>query len=426
MEPTQVATDFHVVDGSKVIRVKRFGQGAVSAHVLKTDRARGLAILKVANADVEPLPLGNSDKVEKGEEIRVFSDLSVPGGEFSEGIISNVRYDQGVRHFEFDAPVSPGSSGGPIVNARGEVIALTALKVAAITGTLKNAIPSNYLKKLLAGPGDPPETHPPQERTVTLQPEDSPNSNPLTPSVNTDPLQQGIEFYKRARFREAVESLQSVLSRLAKPKNQSQADLFALLHLYLGFSKWGLADTKSSVSAEFREALRYNPSVMLPDDVGQNHPIFKPLLERARQESTGTLIITASPSETEIEIYGGAVKPKLPDDRTEPLRLYKGNYAVEGRLNDASKVESVVIDPRNRETQRLHIEIPLPESQDFEITFDVFSAQKPKEVKVYYTSYDANGNQADRGMKVMQLREHKPETSKWVYHVKIPFATQGR
>ena len=55
----------------------------------------------------------------------------------------------------------------------------------------------------------------------------------------------------------------------------------------------------------------------------------------------------------------------------------------------------------------------------------MFSAQKPKEVKVYYTSYDANGNQADRGMEVMQLREHKPETSKWVYHVKIPFATQG-
>ena len=416
----KVATDFHVVDGSTLKRVRRLGRGTTSDDLLlaeqppKTDKKHHLAILKIKKADVGALSLGNSDDVGIGGEIYLVGDPA--SGEVSEGKISDILEKDGVRYFEFDAQVSPGSSGGPIVNSKGEVIAVTALKVPELSGTLKYAIPAIYLKGLLAGRGDPP----PLDPRDPAKPGDSPKTMPSSLLLHERLLQTGIGLYEKSRFKDAIESLESAMNGLHDPEIRANA------HLYLGFSKWGLADTKSSVSAEFREALRYNPSATLPDDVGQDHPVFKPLLEKARQESTGILTITASPPETEIKIYGGEVQPKLPDDRTEPIRLFKGNYAVEGILDGAHKVMPVLIEPGDRRGITLRMQkTPVPE-HEFELTLDLYSAEKPKEVMVHYTTYDASGNQlGPEEKKEMQLREHKPETSIWVYHVKLPSATQG-
>ena len=423
VQEDQVATDFHVVDGSLLKGVKPVGQGTQSADALlvahppKTDKARHLAILKVENADVEPLPLGNSEKVDIGEKISLVSDPSQ--GKFSEGTISKILVIGGVRYFQFDAPVSPGSSGGSIVNSSGEVIAITALKVPELSGTLKYAIPSNYLTKLLDGEGDPPQ-QPSDDPKVSPTPEDLPITMPSSLSLHERLLQTGIDLYEKTQFKAAIEHLESALNGFHDP------EIRAIVHLYLGFSKWGLEETESSVNADFREALRYNPDVELPPRIGQNHPVFRPLLEHARKESTGTLTISASPPETEIKIYGGEVQPKLPDDRTEPIRLFKGNYAVEGILDGAHKVMPVLIKPGDRRGITLRMQkTPVPE-HEFELTLELYSAEKPKEVMVHYTTYDASGNQlGPEEKKEMQLREHKPETSIWVYHVKLPSATQG-
>ncbi len=411
IEPDQVATDFHVIQGTGLKEIQYLGKRATTSDVLlddqspKKDKKHHLAILKVEKAKVEPLNLGNSDDVKIAQQIYMIGDPA--NGQVSEGKISDIIEKDGVRYFQFDAEISPGSSGGPIVNSSGKVIAVSALKVPIFSGTLKYAIPAIYLKGLLATP---------DEENVRPIPDDSPDLEPPIVSV----IQQGIEFYKKAQFRQAVEYLQSVLNSLVEPKQR------ALAHLYLGFSKWGLDDTKSSVSAEFRESLRYNPSVELPDDVGQNHPVFRPLLEQARVGSTGTLTITASPPETEIRIYGGEIAPELPNDRAVPIRLFRGNYAVEGILGHAHKVVPVLIKPGHHHEESLEMPATIAESQEFELTLDIFSSEQPKEVKVYYTSYDADGNRlGPEEKKEMQLREHKPETSTWVYHVKLPVGTQG-
>ena len=308
VEPNQVATDFHVVDGAELIGVKHFRQGTKSADVLlgakllKKDKMRHLAILEVEKKEAKPLSLGNSGKVDRDDKIYMVQDPSQ--GKISEGTISKILDIDGVLYFQLDAEVLPASSGGPIANTTGEVIAVTALKVPILDGSLNYAIPAIYLEGLRAKPPDPPPTDPRTEPPHILQPDDGPDPEPKVIPAHENLLKSGIDFYKAAQFREAVEHLQSTLSRLSKPNQLAEA------HLYLGFSKWGLEDTKSSVSAEFREALRYNPSVTLPDDVGQDHPVFKPLLEKARQESTGILTITASPPETEVWIFGGEMKPQ--------------------------------------------------------------------------------------------------------------------
>lgn len=420
----QVATDFHVVDGSTLKGVKPIGQVAQSvnallaAKVFKTKKARHLAILQVETADFHPLIIGNSEKIEKGGEIRVFSDPAVPKGKFSKGIISGSPYIDGVRFFQFDAPVSPGSSGGPIVNRSGEVIAIISLKVPEFYGSLRYAIPSNYLNDLIEGEGDP-SPQPSKELEIVPTPEHLPKVMSPSPHLHERLLQSGIDLYEKSRFNESIESLESALNGVRDPEMRAKT------HLYLAFSKWGLAETESSVTGDFREALRYNPDIKLPPRIGQNHPVFNPLLELARRKSIGTLSINASPPETEIKIHGGEIAPELPDGETVNLRLFKGNYAVEGILGHVHRVVPVLINPSDHVEISLVMPTDAATSREFELTLDLFSAEKPKEVKVYYTSYDANGKQLDQSVKGMQFREHKPEASIWVYHVKLPSAAQG-
>ena len=421
----QVATDFHVVHGSTLKGVKPVAQGTQSADVLfsaqllKTDKARHLAILQVKGADVQPLNLAHSEKVDIGDKICVFRYLSRREGEFSDGNISEILEKDGVQYFQCDAPVSPGSSGGPMVNSKGDVIAVTALKIPELSGTFEYAIPAIYLKGLLAGKGDPPTLTPrPEEPKVPT----TPTSHPMPPSplLPERLLQPGIDLYEKTRFEDAIESLESAMNGL-----HNNPEIRAEAHLYLGFAKWGLAETESSVNADFREALRYNPDVELPPRIGQNHPVFKPLLESARRELIGTLSISASPPETEVWIFGGEMKRRLLGSGTASIPLFKGNYAVEGVLEGAHKVVPVLIKPNDREEISLVMPTEAPPSHEFELTLDLFSAEKPKDVKVHYTIYDADGNQLDQDKKEMQLREEKPESSTWVYHVKLPSAPQG-
>jgi S1-C subfamily serine protease len=73
-------------------------------------------------------------------------------GTFSQGIVSSIREFGTEKILQITAPISPGSSGGPVLNGKGEVIGVS---VATFKGgqNLNFAIPSNYLKALLGKAG---------------------------------------------------------------------------------------------------------------------------------------------------------------------------------------------------------------------------------------------------------------------------------
>ena len=424
----RVATDFHVIHGSTLNGVKLVRQAAQSANVLlaarvlKTKKARHLAILQVETADVQPLPIANSDKIQEDEAIRVFSNTSEPEGEFSERNISSIPSISGVLYFEFDAPVEPGSSGGPIVNRSGEVVAVTTLRVPEFSGTLNYAVPSNYLTELLNGEGDkiqnapPLPLSPPMEHRVSLK-----LVSPAEPSPYGEWLEKGIKHYEQAKYEDAIRLLESALDGLTHPKNRAKA------HLYLGCSRRGRGDFQESVIAEFREALSFDPDVELPPKVGQNHPIFKPLLEKTREDATGTLTVNASPPETQIWIYGGESKQEHPYVGTVVLRLFKGDYTVKCSLEESTlreantNVKTIRIEPGvhyilDRELTRMP-------STSRELTLELDRMVKPQQVEVHYEIYGPIGVELDRGVKLMQLQGEKPDLGTWVYSVKWPPST---
>ena len=105
---------------------------------------------------MKPLPLGDSETVRIGETVYVAGNPRGLEGTFSDGIISSIRKGYTRKRLQMTAPISPGSSGGPVLNANGEVIGVSFMTIDG-GQNLNFAIPSRYLKVLLkqAEPANP-------------------------------------------------------------------------------------------------------------------------------------------------------------------------------------------------------------------------------------------------------------------------------
>ncbi len=146
-----IVTNFHVIDGAARGTAKLVGQETkynIEAAIT-TDENHDLAILQVSVPGVQPLPLGDSDTVEVGDTVYVAGNpKGYFEGTFSDGIISAVRGDSTNKRIQMTAPISPGSSGGAVLNGGGEVIGVS-FATFHDGQNLNFAIPANYLNGLV-------------------------------------------------------------------------------------------------------------------------------------------------------------------------------------------------------------------------------------------------------------------------------------
>ncbi len=155
VKPNLIATNYHVIEGAAKGTAKLVGKSTTYniEGVTATDKTNDLAILKVTALGIKPLSLGDSDKVRTGETVYVAGNPKGLEGTFSNGIISSKRSEDTKERLQMTAPISPGSSGGPVLNKKGEVIGVSFAGHPALDAqNLNFAIPSEYLKKLLKQP----------------------------------------------------------------------------------------------------------------------------------------------------------------------------------------------------------------------------------------------------------------------------------
>ena len=129
-----IITNNHVIEGTNQISVI-FADGArFPAELVGADPETDLAVLFVERPDLAPIALGASDSLVIGEPaIAVGNPLGLRGGPtVTSGIVSALNRTLGVNGgdalyglVQTDAPIAPGSSGGALVNARGELIGIT-------------------------------------------------------------------------------------------------------------------------------------------------------------------------------------------------------------------------------------------------------------------------------------------------------------
>ncbi len=150
----RVITNRHVIEKSNRVEVHLMdGKKFTARGVLAIDGEGDLALLQVdvpQNSAVLPLPLVQAAPQE-GESIVVVGNPFGLEGSVSNGIVSAVREIPGYgKIIQITAPISPGSSGSPVVNMRGQVIGVATLQ-AAEGQSLNFAVPSARIAQLKIG-----------------------------------------------------------------------------------------------------------------------------------------------------------------------------------------------------------------------------------------------------------------------------------
>ena len=147
-----VMTNHHVVAGGRRhVTVALHDGRTFDARVEKSSGNRDLALLRLdgEGLDLPAAPLGDSDTLRVGELVYAIGHPWGSIGAVSAGIIGGVGEVRGrgrrqgwgssARYVRSDVTLAPGNSGGPLLNARGEVIAINAM----VFGSMALSIPSN-------------------------------------------------------------------------------------------------------------------------------------------------------------------------------------------------------------------------------------------------------------------------------------------
>jgi hypothetical protein len=121
----KLITNHHVIEGgaSAVAKAENGGLFPVEG-VLADDPKNDLILLKLEGKDLPFLTLSTNSIVDVGSRIAVIGSPLGLEGTLSEGIVSAVReqFLSDIRLLQITAPISSGSSGSPVLNAKGEVI----------------------------------------------------------------------------------------------------------------------------------------------------------------------------------------------------------------------------------------------------------------------------------------------------------------
>jgi S1-C subfamily serine protease len=158
-----IVTNFHVVEGGDQISVSFSNRDTVVASLVGTDASTDLAVLEVetSSSALTPLSLGDSDKVEVGDQVVAIGNPFGLDRTATAGIVSALqRLIRAPNQFtidhviQTDAPINKGNSGGPLLNDRGEVIGVnTQIETGDIsTGNvgIGFAVPSKTVKDVVA------------------------------------------------------------------------------------------------------------------------------------------------------------------------------------------------------------------------------------------------------------------------------------
>jgi len=150
-----ILTNQHVIEDATKVTVQLNGKSEeIPAQMISSDRELDLAVLKISGSNYPVLPLGNSDQMRVGEWVVAIGQPYGLDHTVTTGVISakgrpiSIEDRQYKNLIQTDAAINPGNSGGPLLNLKGEVIAINTAVNAQAQG-IGFAIPINTVQEVL-------------------------------------------------------------------------------------------------------------------------------------------------------------------------------------------------------------------------------------------------------------------------------------
>ena len=147
-----ILTNHHLVPGPARVRVRLADRRELVARRVGSDPSTDLALLKVEAHGLPAVRLGDSDRLRVGDWVCAIGNPLEFDHTVTVGVVSskgrkifNQSFDS---YIQTDAAINPGSSGGPLVNLRGEAVGISAAVSSDAQG-IGFAIPSNVARPIL-------------------------------------------------------------------------------------------------------------------------------------------------------------------------------------------------------------------------------------------------------------------------------------
>ena len=150
IDSDQVATNFHVIKNASQIRIESFNRMVSTVSVvLATDEKSDLALLRLSAPSPQTTVLSLKTRATaEGDSVTVISNPQNSQWKVTRGSTGLLWEFQGLgERLQISAPISPGSSGGPVLDADGEVVGIASMYFNSIEN-LSFAVPVARLQAL--------------------------------------------------------------------------------------------------------------------------------------------------------------------------------------------------------------------------------------------------------------------------------------
>jgi serine protease Do len=144
-DPNLIVTNNHVVEGNREVTIEGVGLPRQICRVLYNDAKFDLAFLEMpADAPIPIVSLAPT-LVREGERVTAIGHPFGLKYSFTQGIVSNPRHIfNNIDYIQHDAALNPGNSGGPLINAEGDVVGVNTF-IIQNGNTIGFSLPSKYL-----------------------------------------------------------------------------------------------------------------------------------------------------------------------------------------------------------------------------------------------------------------------------------------
>ena len=149
-----IVTNAHVVDGATEVTVKLTDRREFTAKVIGSDKRTDIALIKIEAKDLPALDINANPAIKRGEWVIAIGSPFGFESSVTAGVISGVHRalpdGQMVPFIQTDVAVNPGNSGGPLLNAAGQVVGVNSQIYSRSGGYmgLSFAIPADIAAKV--------------------------------------------------------------------------------------------------------------------------------------------------------------------------------------------------------------------------------------------------------------------------------------